>query len=47
MTSAKHSDPPEHVAENIETILAFYQREEERISGSQRTLERGCQAYSL
>ena len=40
MTSAKHSDPPEHVAENIETILAFYRREEERISASQRTLER-------
>ena len=38
--SAKHHLPPEHVADNIETILAFYRREEENTSASQRALER-------
>ena len=38
--SAKHPDPPGQVAENIETILAFYKREEERVSASRRVLER-------
>lgn len=38
--SASPPDPPEHVAENIETILAFYKREEARVSASQRALER-------
>lgn len=38
--SAPNPDPPEHVAENIETILAFYRQEEGKISGSQRALER-------
>ena len=33
------ADPPEQVAENIETILAFYQREEEKVSASRRMLE--------
>ena len=38
--SAQRPDPPEQVAENIETILAFYKREEEKVSSSQRVLER-------
>ena len=38
--SAHRPDPPEQVLENIETILAFYKREEENISVSQRALER-------
>ena len=33
------TDPPEQVAENIETILEFYRREEEKLSSSQRALE--------
>ena len=33
------TDPPEQVAENIETILEFYRREEEKLSRSQRVLE--------
>jgi hypothetical protein len=37
--SAKHPDPPGHVAENIETILAFYKREEAEVSASRRVLE--------
>ena len=37
---ALRSDPTEQVAENIETILAFYKREEEKVSASQRVLER-------
>src|SRR3954469_20691776 len=42
--SAEHSDPPVHVAENIETILAFYKREEEAVSASRRALERAGSA---
>lgn len=38
--NAKHPDPPGRVAENIDTILAFHQREEEQVSASQRMLER-------
>ena len=34
------SDTPEHVLENIETILAFYKKEEENVTASQRLLER-------
>ena len=37
--SAQRPDPPEQVAENIETILAYYKREEEKISHHQRALE--------
>ena len=33
------ADQPEQVAENIETILAFYKREEEKVSASRRMLE--------
>ncbi len=39
--SAQHPGPTnEQVAENIDTILAFHKREEEKISHSQRALER-------
>ena len=38
--SAQRPEPTEQVAENIETILAFYKREEEKVSASQRALER-------
>jgi len=38
--SAEHPDSPGQVAENIETILAFYKREEEQVSASRRVLER-------
>jgi uncharacterized membrane protein len=38
--SSQRPDPAEQVAENIETILAFYKREEEKISSPQRALER-------
>lgn len=39
--SAQRPDPTkEQVAENIETILAFYKREEEKVGNSQRALER-------
>ena len=37
--SEQRPDPPEQVTENIETILAFYKREEEKVSSSQRVLE--------
>lgn len=37
---AKLPDQPQQVAENIETILAFYQREEEKVGTSRRVLER-------
>jgi uncharacterized membrane protein len=30
---------PEHISQNIESILAFYRREEQKISDSQRLLE--------
>ena len=34
-------DPvPEHISQNIDSILAFYRREEKKISDSQRLLER-------
>jgi uncharacterized membrane protein len=34
-------DPvPEHISQNIESVLAFYRREEQKISDSQRLLER-------
>ena len=38
--TVQRPDPPEQVAENIETILAFYKREEEKVSTPQRALER-------
>lgn len=39
--SAQHPEQTQElVAENIETILEFYRSEEEKISGSQRLLER-------
>ncbi len=38
--SAQRPERTEQVAENIETILEFYKREEEKISASQRALER-------
>lgn len=31
---------PEHISQNIDSILAFYRREEKKISDSQRLLER-------
>ncbi len=31
---------PEHISQNIDSILAFYRREEQKISNSQRRLER-------
>jgi len=31
---------PEHISQNIDSILAFYRREEQKISDSQRLLER-------
>jgi len=34
------ADQPEQVAENIETILAFYRREEDKVGASRRMLER-------
>ena len=37
---AKLPGQPQQVAENIETILAFYQREEEKVGASRRVLER-------
>ena len=39
MKPPPYADPPEQVAENIETILEYYRREEKKVSGSQRTLE--------
>src|ERR1700681_1693033 len=30
---------PEHISQNIDSILAFYRREEQKISDSQRLLE--------
>ena len=40
MCAQRHDPTTEKVAENIETILAYYKREEEKVSGSQRALER-------
>jgi len=44
-TLSAHSDEtpveivPEHISQNIDSILAFYRREEQKISDSQRLLE--------
>ena len=31
---------PEHISQNIDNVLAFYRREEQKVSGSQRLLEK-------
>lgn len=40
LNEAQADAVPAHISQNIDSILAFYRREEQKISGSQRLLER-------